>query len=192
MKLNFWGIDFEYTSNIWTWKNIKSTLLIYWYVIWRMFVFALPISGLLVLFGTVVSLKYFPVTLFEDFRSSTDIVSILANLNIYNIYLEHQRPWLIPSLFIIPLTFANIYLNYRALYRKQFKTFKLYGTSNIAFWSSYYWKRTTIFFGVSYIVFPPFIELPIAIQFIGWIALIAGSHICLHAKFWGVTLQERL
>lgn len=192
MKLNFWNISLTYTHNVWCWKHIQTTLLVGWYVTWRLAIFVFPVTIVIYFIGVLVSLRYFPINLFEGLTSSSSVTNILENFELYIPYLEHQRPWLTHSLTLPPMTLGNIYLNFRALYKKQFRSFSLNNKTSIRFWSTYFWKRTLIFFGIAYILFPPFIHLPSYIEVIS-IAMILGlSHVCLHTEFWGVTVKKKL
>lgn len=165
MNFSFLGISIKSPNDLFSWHRIKSTLLLNWYVFWRLALIYLSVIVLvigLVIFG-------YPA----------------ESIMIYG-----KNPWL-QFLWILLLTLTIFFLSYKALYSKSYRSFilTLNESASPRFWSWYFWKRNIL---LNIAILPyVFVERNMSSIFICYGLSLLISHICLHCGFWGVTHQPK-
>lgn len=173
MNFSFLGISIKSPNDLFSWHRIKSTLLLNWYVFWRLALIYLSVIVLVI--GLVI---------LDDSEQTIDNVDL---------YMEH--PWYNHISTLLITLISSIFTN-NSLYRKNYHSFilDLNYISKPQFWSGYFWKRY-ILLTIVMELFIHLLEKNIpneSILFAGIILYAAEmsiSHLCLHSGFWGVKYE---
>jgi hypothetical protein len=167
MNFSFFDISVKSPNDLYSWSRIKSTLLMNWYVLWRLMLLVL-----------VVLILFFGIVIIQDYP-----------IEAINLYMEHS--WF-EFASILLSTFITSMFTYNSLYRKNYSSFHLHfeGVKKPQFWSAYFWKRYILFTCATVLPYR-LIETNLSVEIILNGVSLLISHISLHSGFWGVTHQSK-